>query len=998
MNGKRTLDAWLTSAARKSPVPAAPAAEEKAAAPGLRTPLTDCAVDAPAKSRLDPLEHPPSRSGADVPHRHQSLRTCVIACVGWEGAKDEARDLRDEIVSAGGTLVQAEAVEPGACTHILVGPARGGGAPDEPHLLRAVAAGARLVDAAWVTRACLSGAQAPPPGARIGPPGGSVGASSSAGMGGGAVPADASDVDPGPPAGEPMDPMEEDELETVAVLPSGQGEGSHAGEDGEDWSGVPPLPAEYVDAWDREHVRLPCSPRARCLDGAPLWPILYRALHPPPTDAETLLRSLRTIRKAVGGRWGLERIKELVYTVMSQSQRDVFFGRILPELCSLVLRTPELFPSPLPLLRSGAPRTVSLVADQCACLVANAFFCTLPFRNDVPRAAGARATGLPYFSFCWLLGELPAPRFDRSGPRLSSQHRAKWLCLLIYMERIAERQRGAHAAEWGGRRVCFSRLVADTSELELSGSWVGCGAPVCHVSASAVGTIEDAGPAALQVDFANATVGGGVLRNGCVQEEIRFLICPELIVSRLLAETMADNEALVMRGFERFSSYTGYAASFACAGRYDDGALPDGSSRPPSEPLLTSLVAIDATPYGRDMHARLGQYGHGIERELNKAFVGFGPSETAGGDGAEHASLEVCTGNWGCGAFGGCLQLKAVIQMLAASRAHRPAIRYCTFGDQQLARGINGLAERMGAARLRTGQLVQLLLRFRPAKWPADMSGACANLFGYLGQALDHALRADRLQRSSLPPSAHHATRPVCGGATVGRSCGSDTEEDMPDEPDRSVDDPATDAGNGRAVAARQGEAEARTAGEDSLELQDGGLDGGPGSVDDDSEQSWLENLHGALVHGLPSAGMEEAGLQGPALEPPGLAVNDSEETQVDVPCEAEAASARLPVGLGADRPGLGLVVAPSSDDPEMDLLPDAVAPMLDDTRDVDVDNTRGVDGGKAAVRTDWTATGGGLDGPAQPSAAADPLNDAIGSRAWGVAAETGEGGTGAGL
>ena len=36
----------------------------------------------------------------------------------------------------------------------------------------------------------------------------------------------------------------------------------------------------------------------------------------------------------------------------------------------------------------------------------------------------------------------------------------------------------------------------------------------------------------LEVDFANAYVGGGVLAHGCVQEEIRFLICPELIVSR----------------------------------------------------------------------------------------------------------------------------------------------------------------------------------------------------------------------------------------------------------------------------------------------------------------------------------------------------------------------------------------------------------------------------------------------------------------------------------
>ena len=59
----------------------------------------------------------------------------------------------------------------------------------------------------------------------------------------------------------------------------------------------------------------------------------------------------------------------------------------------------------------------------------------------------------------------------------------------------------------------------------------------------------------LQVDFANKYIGGGVLGEGCVQEEIRFLICPELIVSRLITEELDDNECLVMTGAERFSRY-----------------------------------------------------------------------------------------------------------------------------------------------------------------------------------------------------------------------------------------------------------------------------------------------------------------------------------------------------------------------------------------------------------------------------------------------------------
>ena len=46
-----------------------------------------------------------------------------------------------------------------------------------------------------------------------------------------------------------------------------------------------------------------------------------------------------------------------------------------------------------------------------------------------------------------------------------------------------------------------------------------------------------------------------MLSGGCVQEEIRFLICPELIVSRLFTEELDNNECLVVTGSERFSNY-----------------------------------------------------------------------------------------------------------------------------------------------------------------------------------------------------------------------------------------------------------------------------------------------------------------------------------------------------------------------------------------------------------------------------------------------------------
>lgn len=51
-----------------------------------------------------------------------------------------------------------------------------------------------------------------------------------------------------------------------------------------------------------------------------------------------------------------------------------------------------------------------------------------------------------------------------------------------------------------------------------------------------------------QVDFANKFVGGGVTSSGLVQEEIRFLINPELIVSRLFTEVLDDSDCLIITG------------------------------------------------------------------------------------------------------------------------------------------------------------------------------------------------------------------------------------------------------------------------------------------------------------------------------------------------------------------------------------------------------------------------------------------------------------------
>ncbi len=107
----------------------------------------------------------------------------------------------------------------------------------------------------------------------------------------------------------------------------------------------------------------------------------------------------------------------------------------------------------------------------------------------------------------------------------------------------------------------FERVLSDESEVSCKGvvsfhrrclddtrpQWEKIDRQMskCHVKSH--GLIENQNEM-LQVDFANRFLGGGVLGQGCVQEEIRFVTHPELLVSRLFTQSLLDNEAVIVQG------------------------------------------------------------------------------------------------------------------------------------------------------------------------------------------------------------------------------------------------------------------------------------------------------------------------------------------------------------------------------------------------------------------------------------------------------------------
>uniref|UniRef100_A0A7M4ETU8 Poly(ADP-ribose) glycohydrolase n=1 Tax=Crocodylus porosus TaxID=8502 RepID=A0A7M4ETU8_CROPO len=212
------------------------------------------------------------------------------------------------------------------------------------------------------------------------------------------------------------------------------------------------------------------------------------------------------------------------------------------------------------------------------------------------------------------------------------------------------------------------------------------------------GTIESNGHGMLQVDFANRFVGGGVTGTGLVQEEIRFLINPELIVSRLITEVLDHNECLIVTGSEQYSEYTGYAETYRWARSHEDKTPRDEWKR-----RCTEIVAIDAFHFRRF----LDQFSpEKIKRELNKAYCGFARPNVP----PQHLSA-IATGNWGCGAFGGDAKLKALIQILAAAEAGRDVV-YFTFGDAELMRDIYNMHTFLCEKSQTVGDVYRLLLRY----------------------------------------------------------------------------------------------------------------------------------------------------------------------------------------------------------------------------------------------------------------------------------------------
>ncbi|KAG9152603.1 hypothetical protein Leryth_021932 [Lithospermum erythrorhizon] len=445
-----------------------------------------------------------------------------------------------------------------------------------------------------------------------------------------------------------------------------------------------------------------------------------------------------------------------------------WFNDVVPRLARLLLELPRLLDdhyanyivdgveAGLRLLEPQQPGIVFLTQELVGKI--SQFLCLFP-----ENSRGAKH--LPTINF----DNLFACIFDNYDEKVEN----KIKCITHYFERICTSMPSGN--------ISFERKVLPLNHgrfniyLPKADFWSKSTIPLCRFEVHGSGFIEDQSNEALEVDFANKYLGGGALHRGCLQEEIRFMINPELIAGMLFLPEMEDNEAIEIVGTERFSDYTGYAGSFRFCGDYVDRKKLDSYRR-----RETRIVAIDALSSPGRRQYRLGF----LLREINKAFCGFldqqnvpqnkdifqmkGPlnsilnremdsciprstnnllslgDPSTSSHGREEAfgeqrnfpmnygpdkglhllvdnrsEIGIATGNWGCGAFGGDPELKSILQWLASSQARRPFILYYTFHLEALQR-LDQVAQWIRSHQWTVGELWDMLVEYAIQKFQGD--------------------------------------------------------------------------------------------------------------------------------------------------------------------------------------------------------------------------------------------------------------------------------------
>jgi len=342
----------------------------------------------------------------------------------------------------------------------------------------------------------------------------------------------------------------------------------------------------------------------------------------------------------------------------------VAINKLFKFMASLALELNKETFEKIPLLTINSDISLSLSQKQVAILLANGFFCT--FEDSVKQQGGTYT----YSTFNFV--ELFSLQTFKSVEKLK--------CLFVYFSSVHEKMPNGMITIL--RQKC-STIPIENVEL-----------PLATIRAELLGLIEDQFKEA-QVNFAQNYIGGNALSNGTSQGDIGFLIAPEALISCLVCEQLQKNETILILGAQRFANYRGFKNTL----KFEDRKQIDKVGRTSLGHFPSCIIAIDAVHYNQPEKQFLRV---AIDREIQKALVGFSPKLPL-------ESLSIATGNWGVGAYKGNIELKFLIQLIAASVTGRE-LHYFTCGNQEFYDKIAVLMETLKDNCVSVGRLYSKLI------------------------------------------------------------------------------------------------------------------------------------------------------------------------------------------------------------------------------------------------------------------------------------------------
>ncbi|CAB3362438.1 Hypothetical predicted protein [Cloeon dipterum] len=301
-----------------------------------------------------------------------------------------------------------------------------------------------------------------------------------------------------------------------------------------------------------------------------------------------------------------------VIDTKSSTERERFIHSTFPKICNLAKDIGSV--NQLSELVVGS--SVAIRRIDIARILANAFLCTFEDGSNI--------------NFTYL--------YNSATARNPGVQKEKLLCLIHYFESVLDEKFCRD-----NERVFFKKEGIDNLNID------GFYNKKLHTLQLTKGSIFEADISFAQVIFSNKYLGGGVLGNGCLQEEICFLTCPELLVLKLLCPNpLKDNEVVIAKDALQFVKTSGYAENM----KFEKA----------EKKAIGPIILMDAIDFSKDPNAQWEE--RYVSRELKKAFVGF----------SRAGSAKLASGFWGCGAFKGDPWLKLAIQWIAASAASKDLV------------------------------------------------------------------------------------------------------------------------------------------------------------------------------------------------------------------------------------------------------------------------------------------------------------------------------------